>query len=107
MVRSALLATALLASFCASSAQGQSFSSGETVFTETFSGYGITSAQAQTYAAEEMSSQADNKLLIVDRDRGRVIYDGGGNDLFCATQQVFVGYNYYGRPVYRRTMKCR
>ena len=82
MVRSALLATALLASFCASSAQAQSFS-GET------------------------PAQADNKLLIVDRDRGRVIYDDGRNDLFCATRQVFVGYNYYGRPLYRRTMRCR
>lgn len=82
MVRSALITTALLASFFASSAQAQSFS-GET------------------------STQADNKLLIVDRDRGRVIYDDGRNDLFCATRTVLVGYNYYGRPLYRRTMRCR
>ena len=82
MVRSALLAATLLASFFASS------------------------AQAQTYSGQDTSG-ADNKLLIVDRDRGRVIYDDGRDDLFCATRRVFVGYNHYGRPVYRRTMKCR
>ena len=97
MVRSALLATALLASFCASSAQAQSLSNDETL-----------SAYAQTVSGEDgTASGTDNRLMIVSRYTGRVIYNDGRNDLFCATGFNLAGYNYYGRPVYRRTMHCR
>jgi hypothetical protein len=36
-----------------------------------------------------------------------VIYDDGRNDLFCVTRVVFSSYDHYGRPHYRRTMRCR
>lgn len=65
------------------------------------SGLFVTSAQAQA------PWEGDTKLLIVDRDRGRVVYDDGSSDLFCATRKVVVGYDYYGRPLFRRKMRCR
>ena len=49
----------------------------------------------------------DQKLVIVNRNTGRVMYDDGRNDLFCVTAVVVAGYNQYGRPIYRRTMRCR
>jgi hypothetical protein len=47
------------------------------------------------------------KLLIVNGNSGRVIYDDGRNDLFCVTRRVVVGYTYWGRSIVRRTMWCR
>ncbi len=52
-------------------------------------------------------SGADSRLMIVDGNRRRVIYDDGRNDLYCVTRRVTVGYDDYGRPVRRRTMNCR
>jgi hypothetical protein len=50
---------------------------------------------------------AEDRLLIVNGNSGRVIYDDGRNDLFCVTRVVFSYYDHYGRPHYRRTMRCR
>jgi hypothetical protein len=50
---------------------------------------------------------AEERLMIVNRNSGRVIYDDGRNDLYCATQRIVVGYTCWGRPIYRRTMRCR
>jgi len=58
-------------------------------------------------ASNAQTTSNDEKLLIVNGNTGRVIYDDGRNDLFCVTRQVFVGYSQYGRPLYRRTMRCR
>jgi hypothetical protein len=55
-------------------------------------------------------AQADdpNRLLIVNGNTGKVIYDDGRNDLFCVIRRVAIGYNEHtGRPIYRRTMRCR
>ena len=50
---------------------------------------------------------ADGRLMIVNGNSGHVIYDDGRDDLYCVTRRVTVGYDYYGRPVRRRTMNCR
>ncbi len=48
-----------------------------------------------------------DRLVIVDRDRGRVVYDDGRNDMFCTTRRVVVGHRWDGRPILRRKMRCR
>ncbi|HEY6257116.1 MAG TPA: hypothetical protein VIY51_15130 [Xanthobacteraceae bacterium] len=51
---------------------------------------------------------ADNdRLVIVNGNSHRVIYDDGRDDLFCVTRLYVAGYNQYGHPIYRRTMHCR
>ncbi len=52
-------------------------------------------------------SGANDRLLIVNGNTGRVIYDDGRNDLFCVTRLRVVGYNDYGMPIRKRTMRCR
>jgi hypothetical protein len=47
------------------------------------------------------------RLLIVNGNSGQVMYDDGRNDLFCVTRRYVAHYDYYGRPVHRRTMRCR
>lgn len=49
----------------------------------------------------------NDRLLIVNGNSGRVIYDDGRNDLFCVTRRFVVGYNQWGHRVYRRNMRCR
>ncbi len=61
-------------------------------------------ADIQPTASE---SGADDRLLIVNGNTGRVVYDDGRNDLFCVTRLRVVGYNDYGRPIRKRTMRCR
>jgi hypothetical protein len=51
--------------------------------------------------------QASERLMIVNRNTGRVIYDDGRNDLFCATSVYIAGYDDWGRPIRRRSMRCR
>ena len=58
-----------------------------------------------TTVADRMDAQ--EKLMIVNRNNGRVIYDDGRNDLFCSTRVYIAGYTDWGRPIYRRNMRCR
>ena len=51
--------------------------------------------------------QSQDRLLIVNGNNGHVVYDDGRDDLFCVTRRYVAYYNYHGRPVYRRTMRCR
>jgi hypothetical protein len=66
---------------------------------------------APEYAAPESASapsaNAQDRLMIVSRNTGKVIYDDGRNDLFCVTQRYIAGYTEYGRPIVRRSMRCR
>jgi hypothetical protein len=64
--------------------------------------FGILGVSAH---AETADKSQNSKLLIVNGNH--VIYDDGRNDLFCVTRRHVVGYNYYGRPIFRRTMRCR
>jgi hypothetical protein len=52
-------------------------------------------------------SGSQERLMIVSRNTGRIIYDDGRNDLFCATAVYVAGYTQWGRPIYRRSMRCR
>ncbi len=52
-------------------------------------------------------NESNTRLMIINGDSGRVIYDDGRDDLFCVTRRYFVGWDYYGRRLYRRTMGCR
>jgi hypothetical protein len=52
-------------------------------------------------------AQGQNRLLIVNGNNGHVVYDDGRDDLFCVTRRHVAYYNYYGRPVFRRTIRCR
>ena len=62
-------------------------------------------SQADVPAASDADSQ--ERLLIVNRNSGRVIYDDHRNDLFCVTRSYVLGYTYWGRPIYGRNMRCR
>ena len=64
-------------------------------------------ASASAAAPEADRVDAQDKLMIVNRNTGRVIYDDGRNDLFCATQRYVAGYTDRGRPIMRRTIRCR
>ena len=74
-----------------------------------------SAAKAESFSQKEMSG-ADlthveeptaDRLLIVNGSNGRVIYDDGHDDLFCVTRKVVVGYDDWGQPIRKRTMRCR
>jgi hypothetical protein len=56
--------------------------------------------------ADESTQDADDRLMIVSGNSGRVIYDDGRDDLFCVTR-VYGWYDGYGYFHRRRTMHCR
>ena len=58
-------------------------------------------------APAPVQSGSQDRLLIVNGNSGHVVYDDGRDDLFCVTRRYVAYYNYYGRPVYRRTIRCR
>jgi hypothetical protein len=66
-----------------------------------------TSANQEVVQATDTANTADNRLLIVNGNTGHVIYDDGKDDLFCVTRKVIMGYNEYGYPIRKRTMRCR
>ena len=49
----------------------------------------------------------NERLVIVNGNTHHVIYDDGRDDLFCVTRRIVVGYTDAGRPIVRRTMRCR
>ncbi|MDJ1158431.1 hypothetical protein QNA08_09315 [Chelatococcus sp. SYSU_G07232] len=42
-----------------------------------------------------------------DGDTGRILYDDGYDDLFCVRRTRLVGYDWWGRPIFRRATRCR
>lgn len=69
---------------------------------------GLASQNAKVaHNAAASPSESNNRLMIIDGNSGRVIYDDGRDDMFCVTRRYFVGWDYYGRRLYRRTMGCR
>jgi hypothetical protein len=52
-------------------------------------------------------AQDNERLVIVNGNNHHVIYDDGKDDLFCVTRRIVVGYTDSGRPIFRRTMRCR
>ena len=57
--------------------------------------------------AEARSNKPSASLVIADGHTGRILYDDGYDDLFCVTRRRFAGYDWRGRPVFRRTIRCR
>ncbi len=49
---------------------------------------------------------ADQRLLIINGNTHRVIYDDGHDDLLCVTRW-YVTRDNWGRRVFRRNMRCR
>jgi hypothetical protein len=74
-----------------------------------------TAAKAEGFLQEQSSAQTltdvaatdADRLLIVNGNNGHVIYDDGRDDLFCVTRKVVVGYDDWGHPIRKRTMRCR
>jgi hypothetical protein len=58
-------------------------------------------------AAQGADRADQDRLMIISRNTGRVIYDDGRNDMYCVTQRYVSAYDYYGRPIMRRSMRCR
>jgi glyoxylase-like metal-dependent hydrolase (beta-lactamase superfamily II) len=50
--------------------------------------------------------QGNNNLVVVDADRGRVVYDDGRDDGACIIRRAFAGYDWYGRPIFRKVVRC-
>lgn len=58
-------------------------------------------------AADAAPNRGNNsKFVVVDADRGRVVYDDGYNDGGCIFRRVFAGYDWYGYPRYRKVYRC-
>lgn len=62
--------------------------------------------QAQT-TSNEIQSEGHDRLMIVSGNSGRVVYDDGRDDLYCVTTRYTAAYDYYARPIRRRSMNCR
>jgi len=65
---------------------------------------------ATTLSLAPLAAQAEegkDRLMIVNGNSGRVIYDDGRDDLFCVTRRYIIGYDDWGRPIRRRAMNCR
>ena len=65
---------------------------------------GLSCARADEVPAQQNSN---DRLLIVNGNSHRVIYDDGQDDLFCVSRRTVVGYDEDGYAVHRRTMRCR
>jgi hypothetical protein len=69
-----------------------------------FAGQNDASPPARAEGAKPAGS---NKLMIVNGNTGRVIYDDHRDDLFCVTRRRVVGHDEDGAPIFRRNMRCR
>ena len=61
------------------------------------------------FAAEAQAApkRGNASLVIAEGDTGRVIYDDGNDDAFCVTRRRFVGFDWWGNPIFRRVVRCR
>ncbi len=69
----------------------------------------LLSVTALGFAAEAQAApkSGNASLVVVNGDTGRVVYDDGYDDAFCVTRRRFVGYDWWGNPIFRRTIRCR
>ena len=58
-------------------------------------------------AAPKSQSGKNAAFVVVDGDRGRVVYDDGHDDVFCVFRRVIVWNRYLGDYVIRKRMVCR
>ena len=64
-------------------------------------------AMASSAEATPKSQSGKASLVVVDGDRGRVVYDDGYDDAFCVFRRVIVWNPYVGDYVIRKRMVCR
>jgi hypothetical protein len=67
----------------------------------------LATALLASLAMSARAEESNNRLLIVNGNSGHVIYDDGRSDLFCVTRRRVVAHDEWGRPIYRRKMRCR
>ena len=69
----------------------------------------LLSVTALGLAAEAQAAPKNGNasLVVINSDTGRVVYDDGYDDAFCVTRRRFIGYHWWGDPIFRRTMLCR
>jgi hypothetical protein len=67
----------------------------------------FAAALLASLATSAHAEKSNNRMLIVNGNNGHVIYDDGRDDLYCVTRKRFVGRDDWGRPIYRRKMRCR
>jgi hypothetical protein len=72
-----------------------------------FAAAAVATLAASFATSANAQGQGQDRLLIVNGNTGHVVYDDGRNDLFCVTRRYVAYYDYFGRPVTRRTMRCR
>jgi hypothetical protein len=94
MFRTSIAAALLAVTFAAAPVHAGDFTS-------------LTDGGTVAAAPAANSMDAQERLMIVNRNTGRVIYDDGRSDLFCSTRVYIAGYTDWGRPIYRRNMRCR
>ncbi|GGE24632.1 hypothetical protein GCM10011390_50080 [Aureimonas endophytica] len=52
------------------------------------------------------ASDEDDRLMVINANTGRVVYDDGHDDVVCVKRNRVVGYDWYGRALYKRSVKC-
>jgi hypothetical protein len=67
---------------------------------------GMAAAAVLALSPQAEAKSGQNRLVVVDGDRGRVVYDDGRNDGACIFRRVFVGYDWYGYPRFRKVYRC-
>ena len=60
-----------------------------------------------TARAAEVGASSDSRLVVVNGNSGRVIFDDGRDDVICVYRRNTIGYDDYGRAVRRGRMHCR
>ncbi len=53
------------------------------------------------------ATPAADRLIIVNGNTGHVVFNDGYDDLICVTHRYVAYYNYWGRPMVRRSVRCR
>jgi hypothetical protein len=51
-------------------------------------------------------ARPNSRFWVGDADTGRVVYDDGRDDGGCIFRRAFAGYDWSGRPIYRKVFRC-
>ncbi len=62
--------------------------------------------QIEATDAASMNTPVKERLMVINGNTGRVVYDDGHDDVVCIKRKKVVNYDWYGRPIYGRTVKC-
>jgi hypothetical protein len=67
----------------------------------------LATALLASLAASAHADESNDRLMVVNGNTGHVIYNDGRDDLYCVTRRRVVAHDEWGRPIYRRKMRCR